>query len=101
MRQTAGGFFQPVSILLATVNVCLYSLGGQAAVGDPLPVEAANHFLSLLTLEQQAKAVVEDSAAERTRWHFLPRHRAGLALKEMSGPVLRDIAPIHPSRGIW
>ncbi|MBI3696103.1 MAG: DUF3500 domain-containing protein [Acidobacteria bacterium] len=44
---------------------------------------AANHFLASLSAEQKAKATFEWSSDERLNWHFIPRERKGLPLKEM------------------
>lgn len=45
---------------------------------------AANTFLDSLTAEQKAKAAFVFDAAERENWHFIPRDRNGLPLKEMT-----------------
>jgi hypothetical protein len=45
---------------------------------------AASAFVAGLTAEQRAKAVFEFDDAERLNWHFIPRERRGLPLKEMT-----------------
>ena len=45
---------------------------------------AASNFLSALTAEQKAKAVFDFAGEERTNWHFIPRERKGLQMKEMT-----------------
>jgi hypothetical protein len=52
---------------------------------------AANTFLSALTPEQKIKATFAFNAAERENWHFIPRDRNGLPLKEMN-PAQRHLA---------
>ena len=52
---------------------------------------AALAFLSSLTPEQQKKTVFPFDHRERENWHFVPRSRAGLPLKEMS-PAQKDLA---------
>jgi Protein of unknown function (DUF3500) len=52
---------------------------------------AANTFLSALTPEQKIKATFAFNAAERENWHFIPRDRNGLPLKEMT-PAQRHLA---------
>lgn len=47
-------------------------------------VAAALGFWKSLTPEQQAKAHFEFKDEERLNWHFIPRDRKGLPLKEMS-----------------
>ena len=46
---------------------------------------AADHFLDALTPEQKQKATFEMNDAERLNWHFIPRERKGLPIKEMNG----------------
>ena len=46
--------------------------------------EAANRFLQELGQEQRRKAVIDfGDDEERTNWHYVPRPRRGLPLKEM------------------
>ncbi len=47
-------------------------------------LQAADAFLASLDPEQRSKAVFEFEDAERLNWHFVPRARRGLPLKEMS-----------------
>ncbi len=44
----------------------------------------AKVFLAALTPEQKAKACFDFAAEERENWHFIPRERKGLPLKEMT-----------------
>jgi len=45
---------------------------------------AAGAFLSSLGADQRAKATFQFGDAERLNWHFIPRERRGLPLKEMT-----------------
>ena len=47
-------------------------------------VKAANALLEKLPAEQKAKAIFEFGSEERKNWHFIPRERKGLPIKEMS-----------------
>ncbi len=47
-------------------------------------VQAADAFLASLTPAQRSKARFAFEDAERLNWHFVPRARRGLPLKEMS-----------------
>jgi hypothetical protein len=47
---------------------------------------AARSFLGALTKEQRAKAAFDFKADERFNWHFIPKERKGLTLKEMTEP---------------
>ena len=46
---------------------------------------AADRFLASLTAEQKAKASFPFDSPERLNWHFIPRPRQGLPLKELDG----------------
>ena len=46
--------------------------------------DAANWFLKSLKSEQKAKATFAFNDEERENWHFIPRERKGLQIKEMS-----------------
>lgn len=46
--------------------------------------QAAIDFLATLSDEAKAKATFKYDDAERLNWHFIPRERKGLTLKEMS-----------------
>ncbi len=45
--------------------------------------QAAGNFLSILPADQQAKATFPFDDKERLNWHFIPKERKGLPLKEM------------------
>ena len=61
-----------------------------AAGADPLAAagaemaQAATNFLASLTDEQRSKASFEFKDEQRYDWHFVPRPRKGLPLKEMT-----------------
>lgn len=46
-------------------------------------MEAAQAFLAALPDEKRAKAVFELKNEERFNWHFIPKERKGLSIKEM------------------
>ncbi len=51
--------------------------------------KAANAFLTSLTPGQNSKAAFpfeSDAKGERANWHFIPRERKGLPIKEMTEP---------------
>jgi hypothetical protein len=69
----------------------LFALAGSALAHDASVemAKAANAFLGALTPEQKAKAVFTfktEPKDERIDWHFIPRPRKGLPLKEMTEP---------------
>lgn len=53
--------------------------------------DAANRFLAALSPEQRQKAVYELQSDERMNWHFIPKTRNGLPVKEMT-PEQRPLA---------
>ena len=54
-------------------------------------LKAADAFLASLSAAQRSKALFAFEDAERLNWHFVPRARRGLPLKEMS-PEQRELA---------
>jgi hypothetical protein len=54
-------------------------------------LKATDEFLASLSPSQRSKAVFAFDDAERLNWHFVPRPRRGLSLKEMSAPQ-RELA---------
>ena len=46
--------------------------------------KAADSFLASLSPSQRAKTVFAFEDSERLNWHFVPRPRRGLSLKDMS-----------------
>ncbi|HEY7209015.1 MAG TPA: DUF3500 domain-containing protein [Bryobacteraceae bacterium] len=49
-----------------------------------LMIETANRFLASLNSEQRAKAMFQFEDEERMNWHFIPKERKGLPLREMA-----------------
>jgi hypothetical protein len=93
----------PIIVLLA----CAAALVGGWAVprvnAEPEPVspatvsvfadmvQAADTFVASLEPEQRARALFAFEDAERLNWHFVPRARRGLPLKDMS-PEQQELA---------
>ena len=59
----------------------------------------ANNLLAALSPEQQAKAKFELKNDERMNWHFIPKARKGLPLKEMT-PAQQHLAHALLSSGL-
>ncbi len=68
---------------------------------DPAPqmAEIANAFLATLDDAQKQKAVFAQDADERLNWHFIPRTRKGLPMKEMK-PQQRLLATALMNSGL-
>ena len=81
--------------------------GGQDAPGSvhhrvhavSLMTETANRFLAALSPEQRAKATFQFSDDERMNWHFIPKERKGLTLREMS-PYQKHLASALLAAGL-
>src|SRR5712691_5246526 len=73
---------------LAIFLLCFRSFTFPALAHSPAEemAEAANNFLAALGPEQRAKAVFEFKDTQRFDWHFVPKARKGLPLKEMNSP---------------
>lgn len=70
--------------LLCTSVLALSALQVRAHEAGKQMAEVANLLLSVLTPEQKAKATFKFDDEERINWHFIPRERKGLPLKEMT-----------------
>jgi hypothetical protein len=81
------------SLLLASVTIVGLALwaGAQIEPSGSRMALAADRFLKSLTEAQAAKAVYAFDSGERLDWHFIPRPRKGLAIKELS-PEQRALA---------
>jgi len=60
------------------------------AAGEEM-ASAATTFLAALSPEQKSKATFEFKGDERYDWHFVPRERKGISLKELT-PAQRPLA---------
>ena len=74
------------SLVLASVAVVGLALWAGAVVdhtGSRMAV-AADRFLASLSGEQASKARYDFDSEERLNWHFIPRERKGLPIKELN-----------------
>ena len=74
-----------------TIAALILALSSSAFAHDASAemAKAADAFLAALSPTQKAKATFPFKAEgkdERTNWHFIPRERKGLAIKEMTEP---------------
>src|SRR5437667_8632735 len=77
--------------LRAIILSCLLSLQAHANPAANDMAAAANKFLASLDAEQKAKASFDFKGDERNNWHYIPRPRKGLTIKEMK-PNQRQLA---------
>jgi hypothetical protein len=81
------------SLALAALGVVGLALWASAYVdqtGSQM-ASAADRFLAALDDTQSAQAAFAFDSAERLNWHFIPRERKGLPVKQMT-PAQRALA---------
>ena len=71
-----------LSLALAVVQFCASTARAHLAADEM--AAAAAKFLGSLTPDQKAKATFEFKGEDRLDWHFIPKERKGLTIKEMS-----------------
>ena len=71
-------------LLLLSLGVILLTSAYHRTSTVALMAKAANNFLNSLTPEQRAKATYKFEDDERFDWHFIPKERKGLPLREMT-----------------
>jgi hypothetical protein len=81
---------------LTALTFLMLALGLSAHVAEQARPEvamarAASNFLATLDTDQLAKVQLPFDSEERFNWHFIPRQRKGLPLKEMN-PAQREAA---------
>ena len=64
-----------------------------------LITDCANRFLAALDHNQRGKATFPFDADERMNWHFIPKERKGLPLREMS-PYQKHVASALLAAGL-
>ena len=75
----------PFNVVLAVGLLCGFvCLPTRANPAAEEMAAAANKFLASLDAGQKAKATFEFKGDERSNWHFIPKTRKGLTLKEMT-----------------
>src|SRR5580765_3622165 len=78
-------------VLLASLILVLAESYAEAHVAADEMAQAANNLLSSLDEKQKAKGHFEFKDNERGNWHFIPKSRNGLPIKEMT-PEQRKLA---------
>ena len=81
------GFMHPLwrRLLGGGLVVASLAAAGEQSAGSSM-ARAAEQFLATLDASQRAKAQLTFDSDERFNWHFVPRPRAGLPLKQMTPP---------------
>src|SRR5258706_3605595 len=70
--------------LLFAILLAAISVGRAAAQSSSDITDAAKALLAALNSDQAAKAKFEMNNEERFNWHFIPKERKGLTMKEMN-----------------
>ena len=71
-------------LCLNSLLLCLFLLQSHFPLADKSIVKAAQSFLDSLNPAQKKQATYPLMDEERYNWHFTPRVRQGLAIKDMS-----------------
>ncbi len=76
-----------VAVRLAAVLACAVALGAayHKTKATSMMSGAAGNFLASLAGEQKAQATFAMDNEERLNWHFVPRDRKGVPLKDLDG----------------
>src|SRR3954471_8260980 len=72
------------SILYPALCLALFVSHARAHEAAQQMMDTAKAFLTALTPEAKAKAVFPFDSEERENWHFIPRERKGLPMKDMT-----------------
>lgn len=80
-----------IRLAALSIAVVLLTSAYYRTMTAPVLSVAANTFLASLTPEQQQKAKFTFTEDERLNWHFIPKERKGLPLREMT-PTQRHLA---------
>ena len=64
-----------------------------------LMTDCANRFLAALHADQRGKAMFPFDTGERMNWHFIPKERKGLPLREMT-PYQKHLASALLAAGL-
>jgi hypothetical protein len=80
-----------IRLVALSAAVLLLTSAYYRTVTAPALSDSANAFLASLTPEQQQKARFTFADDERLNWHFIPKERKGLPLREMT-PTQKHLA---------
>ncbi|MSR56207.1 MAG: DUF3500 domain-containing protein [Planctomycetaceae bacterium] len=77
------------AIVLAAMGALLWAQGEQLPASGQAMFQAAQRFRDAVPREQLALATFPYDDPERLNWHFIPRVRKGLPLRDLEGPALK------------
>ncbi|MBI3864634.1 MAG: DUF3500 domain-containing protein [Planctomycetia bacterium] len=76
-------------VVAAAMGAILFAQGASQEPTGKAMLHAAQKFRESLTKEQLAQASFGYDDAERLNWHFIPRERKGLPLRDLEGAPLK------------
>ncbi len=88
-----------VRLLAACSVAVLLAWGGRKTSAIPVMTDTAKTFLAALTTGQRTKAALAFEDEERFDWHYIPRARKGIPLREMT-PEQKHLAHALLSAGL-
>jgi len=77
------------SLVAVTMAAILFAQGEPQEASGKAMLQAIQKFTATLSKDQLAKASFGFDDAERLNWHFIPRERKGLPLRELEGNALK------------
>jgi hypothetical protein len=77
------------TLVLITMVALLVARSKESAESGTAMTKAATAFLSSLTAAQQKQATFAYNDPERLNWHYIPRVRKGLPLRDLEGKALK------------
>jgi hypothetical protein len=86
-------------LLIAGMGIVLLTSAYYRIHSSAIMADTANAFLASLTPEQRAKATFVMTDDERMNWHYIPKERKGLALREMA-PYQKSLAQALLAAGV-
>ncbi len=86
-------------LLAGAIGLMLLTAAYRRLDSPAVMAETANRFLASLTPAQRQKATFPFEDEERQNWHFIPRARKGLPLREMT-PAQKHLASALLSAGL-
>jgi Protein of unknown function (DUF3500) len=75
--------------VVATMGALLVAQGEQQPASGKAMFQGAQAFLGALSADQNKQATFQFDDAERLNWHFIPRPRKGLPLRDLEGNALK------------
>lgn len=81
--------FAVPSIVALAMGAILFAQGDSKDASGKAMLQAAQKYRSGLSKDQLAKTSFAFDDAERLNWHFIPRERKGLPLRELEGDSLK------------